>query len=82
MEVTLIVVYDWEGVIFTHAVPTEQTVNTDYYCRFLQHHLRTSMRHKCSRFLQKQSSECCMTTLVVMSQKMSLSFGNAGSSKS
>ncbi|KFM60570.1 Mariner Mos1 transposase, partial [Stegodyphus mimosarum] len=51
VKLTLIVVYDWDGVILTHAVPEGQTVNADYYCRFLQHHLRPAMRHKCPRLL-------------------------------
>ncbi|XP_035229771.1 histone-lysine N-methyltransferase SETMAR-like [Stegodyphus dumicola] len=51
VKVMLIMAYDWEGVILTHAAPEVQTVNADYYCRFLQHHLPPAMRRKCSRLL-------------------------------
>ncbi|KAJ4450655.1 hypothetical protein ANN_02084 [Periplaneta americana] len=39
-----IVAYDIDGVILHHAVPPRQTANADYYCRFLQHHLRPALR--------------------------------------
>ncbi|KAJ4450514.1 hypothetical protein ANN_01941 [Periplaneta americana] len=41
-----IVAYDIDGVILHHAVPPRQTVNADYYCRFLQHHLCPALRRK------------------------------------
>ncbi|KAJ4442473.1 hypothetical protein ANN_04059 [Periplaneta americana] len=46
MKVMFIVVYDIDGVILHHAVPPRQTANADYYCRFLQHHLRPALRRK------------------------------------
>jgi len=48
----LIVAYDWHGVILTHAVLEGQTVNADYYCRFLHHHLSPAMRRKRPRLFQ------------------------------
>ncbi|KAJ4447154.1 hypothetical protein ANN_09155 [Periplaneta americana] len=38
-----IVAYDIDGVILHHAAPPRQTVNVDYYCRFLQHHLHPAL---------------------------------------
>src|SRR5258705_4248364 len=52
VKVMLIVAYDYEGVILTHDVPQGQTVNADYYCRFLQHHLRPAVRRKRPRLLR------------------------------
>ncbi|KAJ4435479.1 hypothetical protein ANN_18095 [Periplaneta americana] len=46
VKVMFIVVYDNDGVILHHAVPPRQTANADYYCRFLQHHLRPALRRK------------------------------------
>ncbi|KAJ4438703.1 hypothetical protein ANN_14650 [Periplaneta americana] len=46
VKVMFIVAYDIDGVILHHAVPPRQTVNTDYYYRFLQHHLRPALRRK------------------------------------
>ncbi|KAJ4426343.1 hypothetical protein ANN_27157 [Periplaneta americana] len=46
VKVMFIVVYDIDGVILHHAVPPRQTANADYYCRFLQHHLRPALRRK------------------------------------
>ncbi|KAJ4450833.1 hypothetical protein ANN_02264 [Periplaneta americana] len=46
VKVMFIVAYDIDGVILHHAVPPRQTVNADYYCRFLQHHLRLALRRK------------------------------------
>ncbi|KAJ4452182.1 hypothetical protein ANN_03700 [Periplaneta americana] len=46
VKVMFIVAYDIDGVILHHAVPPRQTVNADYYCRFLQHHLRPALRRK------------------------------------
>ncbi|KAJ4448785.1 hypothetical protein ANN_00176 [Periplaneta americana] len=46
VKVTFIVAYDIDGVILHHAVPPRQTANADYYCRFLQHHLRPALRRK------------------------------------
>ncbi|KFM59959.1 hypothetical protein X975_14869, partial [Stegodyphus mimosarum] len=69
-----------DGVILTHAVPEGQTVNTDYYCRFLQHHLRPAMRRKRPHLLHNNLP--IMTMLVAMSQTMSLFFCDGGSGKS
>ncbi|KAJ4435811.1 hypothetical protein ANN_18430 [Periplaneta americana] len=46
VKMMFIVAYDIDGVILHHAVPPRQTVNADYYCRFLQHHLRPALRRK------------------------------------
>ena len=46
MKVMFIVPYDIDGAILHHTVPPRQTVNTDYYCTFLQHHLRWAIRRK------------------------------------
>ncbi|KAJ4432029.1 hypothetical protein ANN_20643 [Periplaneta americana] len=46
VKVMFIVAYDIDGVILHHAVPPRQTENADYYCRFLQHHLRPALRRK------------------------------------
>ncbi|KAJ4431732.1 hypothetical protein ANN_20334 [Periplaneta americana] len=46
VKMKFIVAYDIDGVILHHAVPPRQTVNADYYCRFLQHHLRPALRRK------------------------------------
>ncbi|KAJ4434037.1 hypothetical protein ANN_16356 [Periplaneta americana] len=46
VKVMFIVAYDIDGVILHHTVPPSQTVNADYYCRFLQHHLRPALRRK------------------------------------
>ncbi|KAJ4445749.1 hypothetical protein ANN_12434 [Periplaneta americana] len=46
VKVMFIVAYDIDGVILHHTVPPRQTVNADYYCRFLQHHLRPALRSK------------------------------------
>ncbi|KAJ4441771.1 hypothetical protein ANN_11629 [Periplaneta americana] len=46
VKVMFIVAYDIDGVILHHAVPPRQTANADYYCRFLQHHLRPALRRK------------------------------------
>ncbi|KAJ4432604.1 hypothetical protein ANN_21227, partial [Periplaneta americana] len=49
-----IVAYDIDGVILHHAVLPRQTVNADYYCKFLQHHLRPALRRK-RRYLVVQN---------------------------
>ncbi|GBM05230.1 hypothetical protein AVEN_181618-1 [Araneus ventricosus] len=58
VKVMLIVAYDCQGVILTHAVPEGQTVNADYYCRFPQHHLLPAMRRKRSRLLRDNLVAC------------------------
>ena len=45
-KVLSIVAYDIHGIILHHAVPLRPIVNTEYYCTFLQHHLRPSLRRK------------------------------------
>ena len=39
------------GVILHHAVPPRQTVNSAYYCKFLQHHLRPALTRKRRHFV-------------------------------
>ncbi|KAJ4426052.1 hypothetical protein ANN_27679 [Periplaneta americana] len=46
VKVMFIVACDIDGVILHHAVSPRQTANADYYCRFLQHHLRPALRRK------------------------------------
>ncbi|KAJ4445128.1 hypothetical protein ANN_06929 [Periplaneta americana] len=46
VKVMFIAAYDIDGVILHHAVPPRQTAKADYYCRFLQHHLRPALRRK------------------------------------
>jgi hypothetical protein len=52
VKVTLIVAYDSEGVIISHAVPAGQNVNAAYYQHFLEHTLRPAMRRKRLHFLR------------------------------
>jgi hypothetical protein len=52
VKVTLIVAYDSEGVIISHAVPAGQNVNAAYYQHFLEHSLRPAMRRKRPHFLR------------------------------
>jgi histone-lysine N-methyltransferase SETMAR len=52
----LIVAYDSEGVIISHAVPAGQTVNAVYYQHFLEHNLRPAMRRKRPHFLRDNPS--------------------------
>ena len=46
VKVMFIVAYDIDGVILHHTVSPRQRVNADYYCMFLQHHLRSMLRRK------------------------------------
>ena len=46
VELMFIVACDFDGIILHHAVPPRQMVNSDYYCTFLQHHLRPALRRK------------------------------------
>ena len=48
----VILVYDCDGVILTHTVPRQQTVNAQYYCSFLEHNLRPALRKKRRHLLQ------------------------------
>jgi hypothetical protein len=41
-----------DGVILTHTVPRQQTVNAQYYCSFLEHNLRPALRKTRRHFLQ------------------------------
>ncbi|PNF23534.1 hypothetical protein B7P43_G05594, partial [Cryptotermes secundus] len=52
VRVMVILVYDCDGVILTHNVPRQQTVNAQYYCSFLEHNLRPALRKKRRNFLQ------------------------------
>ena len=47
-KVMFIVAYDIDidRVILHHSVPPRQTVNAAYYCTFVQHHLRPTLRRK------------------------------------
>ncbi|GFX04119.1 mariner Mos1 transposase [Trichonephila clavipes] len=72
----LIGAYDWEAGILTHAVSAEQTVNVDYYCRFLRHHLRPAMKRKRLRLLQNHLPialhdlvHCHITNNVILLQR-------------
>ncbi|GBN33924.1 hypothetical protein AVEN_142213-1 [Araneus ventricosus] len=46
-----ILMYDCDGVILTHTVSLQQTVNAQYYCSFLEHNLRAILRKKPQHFL-------------------------------
>ena len=46
VKVMFTVVYDTDRVTLHHTVPWRQTVNTAYYCTFLQHHLRPALWRK------------------------------------
>jgi hypothetical protein len=52
VKVMLIVAYDSEGVIISHAVPEGQNVNTAYYQHFLEHNLRSAVWRKRPHFLR------------------------------
>jgi histone-lysine N-methyltransferase SETMAR len=52
VKVMLIVAYDYEGVLLTHAVPSGTTVNAVYYRNFLEHHLCPALRRKRPHLLQ------------------------------
>ncbi|KAG8238244.1 hypothetical protein J437_LFUL018307 [Ladona fulva] len=51
VKVMVILVYNCDGVILKHYVPPRQTVNAQYYCSFLEHHLRPALRKKRQHFL-------------------------------
>ena len=46
VNVMFIVAYDIDEVILHHAVLPRQSVNTAYYCMFLQHHLHSVLRRR------------------------------------
>ena len=46
VKVMFFVTYEIDGVILHHAVPPRQTVDTDYYCTFLRHHICPTLRRK------------------------------------
>ena len=46
VKVMSIVAYDIDGIILHQAVSLRRTVNTAYYCIFLQHHLCPALRRK------------------------------------
>ena len=48
----VIVAYDCDGVILTHAVPQGQNVNAQYFRHFLKNNLRPALRRKHPHFLQ------------------------------
>jgi hypothetical protein len=52
VKVMLIVAYDGEGVIISHAVPLGQNVNAAYYQHFLEHNLHPAMQRKCPHVLR------------------------------
>ncbi|GBN68749.1 hypothetical protein AVEN_148777-1 [Araneus ventricosus] len=52
VKIMVILVYDYDGVILTHTVPTQQTVNAQYYCSLLEHNLRSALRTKRWHILQ------------------------------
>lgn len=49
VEIMMIVAYDHEGVILSHAVPAG---HAEYYFRFVKYHLRPAVRRKSLCFLQ------------------------------
>ena len=79
VKVMVILVYDCDGVILTHSVPRQQTVNAQYYCSFLEHNLRPALRKKRRHFLQKpthhfagQCSAACSASCGWFVQSMGL----------
>ena len=52
VKVMVILVYDCDGVILTHTVPRQQTINAQYCCSFLENNLRPALRKKRPHFLQ------------------------------
>ena len=52
VKVMVIVAYDCDGVILTHAVPQRQNVNAQYFRHFLENNLRPALRRKRPHFLQ------------------------------
>ena len=52
VKVMVIVAYDCDGVILTHAVLQRQNVNAQCFCHFLENNLRPALRRKCPHFLQ------------------------------
>ena len=52
VKVMVIVAYDCDGVILTHAVPQGQNVNAQYFRHFLENNLRPALRRKRPHFLQ------------------------------
>jgi hypothetical protein len=47
----LIVAYNINGVILHHVVPSDHTVNAEYYRAFLEHHLHLAVRQKRLHFI-------------------------------
>ncbi|KAJ4428030.1 hypothetical protein ANN_24044 [Periplaneta americana] len=84
VKVMFIVAYDIDGVILHHAVPPRQTVNADYYCRFLQHYLRPALRRK-RRHLGAQNpiilhDNAKSHTAAAVKDLVSLAMGDSGTS--
>ena len=52
VKVMVIVAYDCNGVILTHAIPQWQNVNAQYFRHFLENNLRPELRRKRPHFLQ------------------------------
>ncbi|KAJ4429454.1 hypothetical protein ANN_21623 [Periplaneta americana] len=52
VKVMLIVAYDSESVIISHAIPQDQNVNAAYYQHFLEHNLHPAMQRKRPHFLR------------------------------
>ena len=46
VDAMFVVAYDIDGVILHHAVTPRHTVNSAYYCKFLQYHLNLALRRK------------------------------------
>ena len=56
VKVMVIVAYDCDGVILTHAVPQRQNVNAQYFRHFLEYNLRPALRRKRPHFLANPSN--------------------------
>ena len=52
VKVMVIVAYNCDGVILTHAVPQRENVNAQYFRHFLENNLRPALRRRNPHFLQ------------------------------
>ena len=48
----VIVAYDCDAIILTHAVPQRHNVNVQYFCHILENNLRPALRRRHPHFLQ------------------------------
>ena len=56
VKVMVIVAYDCNGFIVTHAIPQRQNVNVQYFHHFLENNLRPALRRKRPHFLANPSN--------------------------